>query len=74
MRVGKKGFPNYRIIAIDKRKKRDGAYIEKLGFYDPLTNPMTLTIDEQKLAKWREKGALISEGLTKLLKKYSKKV
>ena len=48
MRIGKKKNPFYRIIVTDKRKKRDGKYIEKLGFYNPLTNPPTISIDFEK--------------------------
>lgn len=73
MRTGKKGFPNYRVIAVDKRKKRNGAYIEKIGVYNPLTNPMILQVDEKRLAYWKEKGAQISEGLARLLKNLPKK-
>ena len=39
MKFGKKGRPFYRIVAIDKRKKRDGSYIEKVGHYDPIIYP-----------------------------------
>lgn len=67
MRVGKKHSPKYRIIVIDERKKRDGRYIEQLGFYDPLTKPHTLTIDASKVKTWLEKGAQFSEGARKLL-------
>ncbi|MBI3620198.1 30S ribosomal protein S16 [Candidatus Roizmanbacteria bacterium] len=68
MRTGKKSFPNYRIIAVDKRKKRNGAYLEKIGFYNPLTDPATLDIDKIKLEAWLRKGAVVSDGLAKLLK------
>lgn len=68
MRFGKKGQPSYRIVVLDKRKKRDGAYIEKIGFYNPMVEPKILQIDEQKLSKWTLNGAVISEGMRKLLK------
>jgi len=68
MRFGKKGQPSYRIVVIDKRKKRDGSYIEKIGFYNPMVEPKKLEIDEQKLNSWKLKGAVISEGMRKLLK------
>lgn len=75
MRFGKRGKPSYRIVALDKRKKRDGAYLEKLGIYDPTVNPPTLMYDEKKLEVWVKKGAQISEGFRKLvhLKKSLKK-
>ncbi len=67
-RLGKKHEPVYRIIAVDKRKKRDGKYIEKVGFYNPLQDKFE--VDSAKFAAWTAKGAQVSEGLGKLLKKY----
>ena len=69
MRIGKKGYPNYRIIVIDKRKKRDGAYLEKLGYYNPMTSPPELTLDYKKFNAWLKKGAVLSEGFKKLKNK-----
>lgn len=66
MRVGKKGKPSYRIVVMDKRKKRNGAYLEKIGFYNPLTNPPTITIDRVRFDYWLSKGSIISAGLRKL--------
>lgn len=71
LRLGKKNHPVYRIVAIDKRKKRNGLYKEQVGFYDPMLQPHLLKIDDKKFNFWQEKGALISEGLQKLLKKYN---
>lgn len=68
MRFGKKGYPTYRIVVLDKRKKRDGAYIEKVGFYNPMTSPITINIVKDKFESWVLKGAQISEGVRKLLK------
>lgn len=67
VRIGKKGKANYRIVAIDTRKKRNGRYIEKIGFYNPLVNPPVIDLDQDKVKKWLEKGALLSEGMRKLL-------
>lgn len=68
MRIGKRGVPFYRIVAIDKRKKRNGRYIEKIGLYNPLTEPATIEINQKQLDLWTQRGAQISEGLAKLLK------
>jgi len=68
MRFGKKGQPSYRIVVIDKRKKRDGSYIEKIGSYNPMVEPKHLDLDDKKLNEWKLKGAIISEGMRKLLK------
>jgi small subunit ribosomal protein S16 len=68
MKFGKRGYPTYRIVVLDKRKKRDGSYLDKLGTYNPHTEPATLIIDDTKLQDWMKKGAQISEGARKLLK------
>lgn len=68
IRIGKKSVPHYRIVVMDKRKKRNGAYIEKIGTYEPLVEPAKLTIDHAKLESWLLKGAQLSEGIHKLLK------
>ena len=69
MRVGKKGMPSYRIVVVDKRKKRSSNYLEKLGYYNPLKNPAQIELNQEKLKGWIGKGAQLSEGLKKLLKK-----
>ena len=68
-RTGKKNSPSYRVVAVNKRYKSNGKYIEEIGFYDPKTNPATLQIDKDRFEYWVNVGAEISEGLTKLLKK-----
>ena len=71
-RLGKKGNPVYRIVAVDKRSKRNGSYIEAIGFYNPMKDPFQLDIDNEKFVYWQEKGAHISEGLQKILKSKKK--
>jgi len=56
-RHGKKGKPFYWVVAADARAKRDGRYLEKLGTYNPNTNPATVDINEENAANWLEKGA-----------------
>lgn len=73
MRMGKRSKPSYRIIVLDKRKKRNGAYIENIGFYDPLANPPVLSVNPERLKEWTSKGAVVSEGMEKLLKYMKKK-
>ena len=67
-RMGKKNKPFYRIVVANKRDKQNGRYIEKIGFYDPMANPYKLELDKNKLEHWIKHGAMISEGLKKLLK------
>jgi small subunit ribosomal protein S16 len=68
MRFGKRHHPTYRIVALDGRRKRDGSYIQKLGTYNPMVNPVELDIDQEKFDYWAKNGARISEGVRKLLK------
>ena len=56
-RHGKKGKPFYWIVAADSRSKRDGKYLEKLGTYNPNTNPATIEIDIDSSVKWLQNGA-----------------
>ena len=56
-RHGKKGKPYYWIVAADSRSKRDGKYLEKLGFYNPNTNPATIEVDMEKSIEWLKNGA-----------------
>ena len=68
MRFGKPKTPFYRIVVLDKRKKRDGSYIEKIGQYNPLKEPMELILSKSRLEYWQSVGAQLSEGMAKLLK------
>ncbi len=71
--MGKKNRPVYRIVAVEKRSKRNGRYIEALGYYDPMTEPFKFELDKEKFDNWIKKGAIISEGLQKLLNSRSVK-
>ena len=66
-RMGKKKQPTYRIVATDSHQKRDGAYIEQLGVYNPLTAPATIKIDEEVAMKWLNNGAIPSDTVKNLL-------
>ena len=56
-RHGKKGKPFYWIVAADVRSKRDGKYLEKIGTYNPNTNPATIDLDLDGAVNWLQKGA-----------------
>ena len=56
-RHGKKGKPFYWLVAADSRSKRDGRYLEKIGTYNPNTNPAAVNIDNDRALNWLEKGA-----------------
>lgn len=72
MRFGKKHYPTYRIVALDKRAKRDGAYIEKIGIYQPMSNPHVLEWNQERLDYWLSRGAQLSEGMQKLMASVNK--
>ena len=56
-RVGAKKAPFYHIVVADSRSPRDGKIIEKIGSYDPMTNPATVVLDKEKAEKWLKNGA-----------------
>lgn len=60
-RHGKKGAPYYHVVVADSRAKRDGRYIERLGFYNPNTNPATIDINFDKTLHWVQVGAEMSD-------------
>lgn len=72
MRLGKRHMPVYRIIVIDKRKKRNSAYLENIGTYNPMRDTKIVEIKKDRLDYWISRGAQVSEGLRKLLKQKSK--
>ena len=71
-RVGATKRPAYRVIAIDKRRSRDGRALEILGFYDPLTEPATVQLETEKIKAWIGKGAQPSETVVKLMRQAEK--
>jgi small subunit ribosomal protein S16 len=66
-RHGKKGKPFYWIVAADARSKRDGKYLEKLGTYNPNTNPATINLDVDGTVTWLENGAQPTDTARNLL-------
>lgn len=68
-RMGAKKAPFYRVIVADSRSPRDGRFIEEIGYYNPLTNPVEIKIDAEKAKKWLGNGAQPTETVKALLKK-----
>lgn len=60
-RKGKKGKPYYHLVVADQRAPRDGKYIERIGAYDPGTNPAVVEVDRSKALAWLQKGAQPSD-------------
>ena len=68
-RVGAKKRPNYRVVVADVRAPRDGAFIEIIGHFNPLTDPETVVIDEEKALHWLRHGAQPTATTARLLSK-----
>lgn len=68
-RVGAKKHPAYRIVVADSRSPRDGAYVDQVGQYNPMTDPPTVVLDEAKVQGWIKKGAQPSESVQRLMKR-----
>jgi small subunit ribosomal protein S16 len=68
-RVGAKNRPSYRLVVADSRAPRDGAFINIIGHYNPLTDPETIVIDEEKARHWLKQGAQPTDTAARLLVK-----
>jgi small subunit ribosomal protein S16 len=67
-RHGAKKSPFYRIVVADARSPRDGAFLERVGTYDPRKNPSNIQVDNEKAREWLAKGAQPTNQVRKLLK------
>lgn len=68
-RMGSKKAPFYRVVVCDSRYPRDGRFIEILGYYNPLTEPAEIKINEDRAKKWLAEGAQTSDTAKSVLKK-----
>ena len=68
-RAGAKKAPFYHIVVADSRTKRDGKVIEKIGTYDPMTEPATIVLDKEKVEEWIKNGAQPTDTVRALIKK-----
>ena len=68
-RTGGRNQPSYRIVAVDSRAPRDGAFLAILGHYNPLTNPETVVVDAEKASYWLSRGAQPTDAAARLLTK-----
>lgn len=68
-RIGAKHRPMYRVVVTDSRSPREGAFIEVIGSYNPLDDPETINIEDEKALSWLEKGAQPTETAYRLLAK-----
>ncbi len=68
-RMGAKKAPFYRIVVADSRYPRDGRFIEEIGYYNPISEPVELKVDSEKAKKWIGNGAQPTDTVKALLKK-----
>jgi small subunit ribosomal protein S16 len=68
-RMGTKKRPFWRVVAIDTRNARDGRFIEIVGYYNPMVDPPEIKMDDDKVFRWLDNGALPSEKVRQLLRK-----
>lgn len=68
-RMGARNRPFYRLVVADSRSPRDGRFIEEVGYYDPTTEPATVSVDRDRVLDWLRKGAQPSETARALLEK-----
>ncbi len=68
-RMGSKKKPFYRIVAVDSASRRDGRALDYVGYYNPMTEPADIKIDQEKIKSWMERGAQPTDTVRSLLKK-----
>ena len=70
-RGGRKKRPFYAVVVMDERKRRDGAFIEKVGYYDPCKEPEVIELDIERVKAWTDLGAKPSDRVASLIAKAS---
>ncbi len=68
-RHGAKKRPFYQVVIADERARRDGRFIENLGYYDPTKNPAVIKLNVEKVVSWLDKGAQPTDTVNQILKK-----
>lgn len=68
-RMGRKKRPFYRIVVTDSRKRRDGSWIESIGYYNPMSEPEVIKFDAERLKYWKSVGAKLSEKVASITSK-----
>ena len=72
MRTGAKKRPSYRIVVKEKQSKRDGAFLENLGTYNPTREPAEITLKTERVRYWIEKGAQPTDTVRQIIKQAAK--
>ncbi|EOW0614391.1 30S ribosomal protein S16 [Campylobacter jejuni] len=68
-RMGRTKRPFYRIVVTDSRKRRDGGWIESIGYYNPMVEPEVIKVDAERLAYWKSVGAKLSDKVASIISK-----
>lgn len=71
-REGKKKAPFYHIVVADSKSPRDGRIIEKIGTYNPMTDPCTVVLDQEKVNQWIKNGAKPTDTVKKIIENVAK--
>ena len=72
MRMGAKKNPSYRVVVKEKLSKRDGAYVENVGFYNPTRNPAEVRLDMERVHYWIERGAQPTDTVRQLIRRQAR--
>ncbi|XGQ70621.1 30S ribosomal protein S16 [Campylobacter hepaticus] len=68
-RMGRTKRPFYRIVVTDSRKRRDGSWIESIGYYNPMVEPELIKVDIERLNYWKSVGAKLSDKVASITSK-----
>jgi small subunit ribosomal protein S16 len=72
-RAGNRNRPFYRVVVTDSRKQRDGAFLEKVGYYNPIPNPEEVHLERDRVDSWIGKGAKPTTAVASLIKRFDKR-
>lgn len=72
MRMGAKKSPSYRVVVKEKLSKRDGAYVENVGFYNPTRNPAEVRLDMERVNYWIGRGAQPTDTVRQLIRQQAR--
>lgn len=72
MRMGAKKSPSYRVVVKEKLSKRDGAYVENVGFYNPTRDPAEIRLDMERVNYWIGRGAQPTDTVRQLIRRQAK--
>jgi len=72
-RAGGRNRPFYRVVVADSRKARDGRFLEKVGYYNPLKEPEEIQLEVDRIQDWVSQGARLSEAVENLMKRFGER-